>query len=242
MSRLLILACSRRKRSDPALLPAIERYDGPAFRVVRRFLRIQPAPPPSIYILSAKFGLIGQQEPIPDYDQPMTAERAGQLGPALVDKLRQIVSANCCSELFLCLGRTYLLAMSGFQACLPPGTSARVCDKGSGIRLTHLHDWLYGSAPERSRIPAEPSPCQTATLRGQRVTGTPQELLAVASRALQEGTLEAGPCHSWYVSIDGQCVPPKRLVGRLTGLPSSTFHTDQAVSILQQLGIMVLRR
>lgn len=31
--RLLILACSQRKRPDPGLLPAIERYDGPQFQV-----------------------------------------------------------------------------------------------------------------------------------------------------------------------------------------------------------------
>ncbi|MFN8458221.1 MAG: hypothetical protein U0401_26815 [Anaerolineae bacterium] len=29
--RLLILACSQRKRPDPGLLPAIERYDGGSF-------------------------------------------------------------------------------------------------------------------------------------------------------------------------------------------------------------------
>jgi len=33
-SRLLILSCSQRKRPDSGLLPAIERYDGPVFRVV----------------------------------------------------------------------------------------------------------------------------------------------------------------------------------------------------------------
>jgi hypothetical protein len=40
---MLILACSRRKRPDEGLLPAIEPYDGPAFRMVRRFLREMPA-------------------------------------------------------------------------------------------------------------------------------------------------------------------------------------------------------
>jgi hypothetical protein len=40
---MLILACSRRKRPDEGLLPAIERYDGPAFRVLRHFLREMPA-------------------------------------------------------------------------------------------------------------------------------------------------------------------------------------------------------
>jgi len=37
--RLLILSCSQRKRPDPSLLPAIERYNGPPFQVLRRYLR-----------------------------------------------------------------------------------------------------------------------------------------------------------------------------------------------------------
>jgi hypothetical protein len=36
--RMLILACSQRKLLDEGLLPAVERYDDPAFRVLRRFL------------------------------------------------------------------------------------------------------------------------------------------------------------------------------------------------------------
>jgi hypothetical protein len=48
--RLLIAACSQRKRADEGLLPAIERYDGPVYRVLRRFLRQHPSKPPGIYI------------------------------------------------------------------------------------------------------------------------------------------------------------------------------------------------
>lgn len=54
--RLLILSCSRRKRLDTDLLPAIERYDGPAFRVLRRFLRERPFEAPDVLILSAEHG------------------------------------------------------------------------------------------------------------------------------------------------------------------------------------------
>src|SRR5262245_4306372 len=36
---LLIMACSQRKRSEPNLLPAIERYDGVHFRVLRKAQR-----------------------------------------------------------------------------------------------------------------------------------------------------------------------------------------------------------
>ncbi len=62
--RLLILSCSRRKRLDKDLLPAVERYDGPAFRVLRRFLREMPFEAPDVPILSAEYGLIPHDLPI----------------------------------------------------------------------------------------------------------------------------------------------------------------------------------
>ena len=36
---LLIVTCSQRKRSDPELLPALERYDGIFFRIIRKARR-----------------------------------------------------------------------------------------------------------------------------------------------------------------------------------------------------------
>jgi exonuclease SbcC len=36
--RLLILSCSRKKKTTSQLLPALERYDGPSFRVARKFI------------------------------------------------------------------------------------------------------------------------------------------------------------------------------------------------------------
>ena len=37
--RLLILGCADRKRDSSGLLPALDRYDGPAYRMIRNFLR-----------------------------------------------------------------------------------------------------------------------------------------------------------------------------------------------------------
>jgi hypothetical protein len=41
--QLLVLSCSQRKLPNPEPLPALERYDGPAFRVLRKFLRESPS-------------------------------------------------------------------------------------------------------------------------------------------------------------------------------------------------------
>ncbi len=70
--RLIILSCSQKKRYERAR--AIDMYDGPAFRIVRNYLKTKDGI--DVKILSAKYGLIGQDEIIDIYDQKMTRESA----------------------------------------------------------------------------------------------------------------------------------------------------------------------
>ena len=54
MKHLLVMGCSETKRT-PGLLPAIDRYDGSAYRVLRSYLREREWPTNlSIAVLSAK--------------------------------------------------------------------------------------------------------------------------------------------------------------------------------------------
>lgn len=56
--QLLVLGCSQTKRDAPGLLPAIDRYDGSSYRVLRSYLRDCDWPEQlSVAILSAKYGL-----------------------------------------------------------------------------------------------------------------------------------------------------------------------------------------
>ena len=81
--RLLILSCSQRKHETQELLPAIERYNGPLFFVLRHFLRERPrqARQLDVYILSAVYGLIPGNLPIEWYDRKMDLSRAIELQP-----------------------------------------------------------------------------------------------------------------------------------------------------------------
>jgi hypothetical protein len=81
---LIVLGCSATKFPTDTGLPAICLYNGPAFKVLRAFLRHYRWPSPlSIAILSAKHGMIGALASILPYDQRMTSERASQLAPAV---------------------------------------------------------------------------------------------------------------------------------------------------------------
>lgn len=73
-----MLGCSARKVKTPGLLPAIERYDGPVYRIIRAH-KAAGHRLPAILILSAKYGLIPSNHPIHFYDLEMTDRIAASL-------------------------------------------------------------------------------------------------------------------------------------------------------------------
>ena len=80
MKRLLIVACSASKKATSGDLPALVRYDGTFYRVIRRWLNEAPQTNQLTWlILSARFGLIHADTPIPNYDQRLTVRRAMEL-------------------------------------------------------------------------------------------------------------------------------------------------------------------
>jgi len=247
--RCLVLSCSQAKRGDIALLPAIERYDGPAFRVVRKFLREASSELQNVHvlILSAKYGLIAADEPIADYDQQMTAARAQELHDKLLKAFKERVVQADYNEVFLSLGRNYLAALDGCEALLPSQVLI-VSQSSLGKKLAELRAWLYGQQPGQ-QDEGDPAPLERlqkgarghSVIRGVSVKMTPDEVLSVARRGLAEGQGKPANYRSWYVQIDDRRVGPKWLVSQLTGLPVSAFVADEARRVLKRLGVAVHR-
>ncbi len=106
---LLIMACSQRKRPEPQPLPAIERYDGPAFQVLRKWQRAQTAPAPlTALVLSAEFGLIPVTQPLPFYEHRLTpTEAADPAWQAVIAARLHPYLALLPTAIFLHLGHTY---------------------------------------------------------------------------------------------------------------------------------------
>lgn len=247
--RCLVLSCSQAKRADAVLLPAIERYDGPAFRVVRKFLR--EAPPDlqnvDIFVLSAQYGLIAADEPIADYDQRMTVARARELRDGVFSTFQERIAQAGYGEVFLSLGRNYLAALNGCEALLP-SESLVVSRSSSGKKLAELRAWLYGQQhseqSERASVPLarlQRWEKGRSVIRGVLIEMTPDEVLVAARQALAEGRGNPTNYRSWYVQVDDQRVGPKWLVSQLAGLPVSAFVADEARRVLRQLGIQVHR-
>lgn len=150
MSRLLIIACSARKTQTPTSVPAIDRYDGPAFRVIRKYLRENSNRRIKVLILSAKFGLIESSQPIPYYDLRLDAGQAATLRTVVLDRFRAAIGSSKYRFLGVCLGRDYRNAFDGFEALVPKGTKVTAISGGLGQRLTNLRTWLRMSEPDDS--------------------------------------------------------------------------------------------
>ncbi len=141
---LLLLACSQRKRPDADLLPAWERYDGGTYRVMRNLRRRGVWPfTVDVYILSARFGLIPAEQPIPDYDQRMTRTRARELRPQVLQALEKLLATGQYDTLYLDLGQDYLPAVEGWEHLARKyGVAYQQARGRIGQRLRALRQWL----------------------------------------------------------------------------------------------------
>jgi len=139
---LLIVGCSQRKRSDPGLIPAIERYDGGHFRVLRKAKADGYWPENlDVLILSAKYGLITSHTPIEYYDQRMTSDQARQLNAQTVEKLRCSWGQCSYDEVYVDLGQGYYAAIEEIIRCFST-RSVRYAEGRIGVRLAQLKRWL----------------------------------------------------------------------------------------------------
>lgn len=158
---LLIISCSQQKvQSDErfpsdGLLPAIDRYDGPTYRCLRKFrdVNVDNKFPNNlrILILSAKFGLIHPETEIPVYDLKMTAERAEEIRHEVKLDLYHClhfykIAYGGMDQVFINLGKTYRQTLDGFHW----GTiSTMEASGGIGLKTQQMKAWLERLAEER---------------------------------------------------------------------------------------------
>jgi hypothetical protein len=253
--RSLILSCSASKSTAAEPLPALERYRGPAFTVVRRYLRAHPAALTidlQIGILSAEYGLIGPDTLIPPYNRRMTRGRAVVLQPHVIAVLRDWLAPQKSVRIFMMLGKDYQPAVEPLDAWLPGEVVEMVVAAGgSGRKQQQLARWLDGVAEEQ---PGDEDPIQIAmdlpeleprghaVLRGTTIKVTSDEILRFVRKWIAEGDEGYRRSRDWLAQVGPYAVAPKWLAARLSGVPVSRFTADEARRVLQQLGIPLLRR
>lgn len=129
-------------------MPAIERYDGPAFRVLRKALTDGVIGPDThIRLVSAKHGLISAMGAwIRDYDQRMNPKRAAVLAPSVsLDLYTWFRQHPICDGVFVNVGRDYAPTLAGLgDYCRRHDIPYAEAAGSMGQRLAMMKAWLVG--------------------------------------------------------------------------------------------------
>lgn len=137
---LLIIACSQRKKAEPAVAAAWDVYDGVIYRVLKKRLGPRNTWPGwlDVLIVSAKYGVIRPGRRIRPYDQRMpSGGRPGRLNGAL----QRLVSEHDYGFIHVNLGQPYQRAIGDVVALFP---KARVTAAAGGIgqRVAQTCAWI----------------------------------------------------------------------------------------------------
>lgn len=139
--QLLVLGCSQTKRTTAGELPALDRYDGTHYRVVRKFLREHVWPADlSVAILSAEHGLFGGLKPIANYDLRMHPTRAQELAASCKSTLSNWSTTH--DRIHFALGKDYLPAVNDWIASDLKGRS-EIFEGEIGMKSHHIKNFLH---------------------------------------------------------------------------------------------------
>lgn len=244
--RLLVIACSGSKKDSAELMPAIDRYDGPMWKVLRSFTqgKLMSEIEMDIYALSAEYGLIPATQPIPWYDRIMTEERAKELHNRALGELSYLLGKNY-SQVCFALSQLYLLALHGWENAIPQGLTVTITDGPMATKLGQLRSWLRGESWRSQEYSSDyllsAKIKSEVVLKGVILRFTREEVLQRARLALAASTPGADGYKDWCVKIDGQAVAPKWLVSQISGIPVRDFDAKEARRVLLGLGIDIER-
>ena len=146
MAKLLILGPSYRRNASPEPLPAMERYDGLFYRIIKRNMNKVREKGIDIFIITEDLELVTPETKLPY--KPPVGNKWRTLPPTTrdpekVEKLRsqilEIVRNRKYDEIFIALNKHY-------QALLPdltPYTKKVITSsKGLGSKAKELKEWL----------------------------------------------------------------------------------------------------
>lgn len=235
---LILVSCSQAKTSAKGSIPAGERYDGPTFRLIRKFLReAKNSFEPKIYIISAKFGFIPFDAPIPYYDQKMDLCRAYRLRTENTSKIVQACKKNRIKKVIICVSQIYLSSIDT-EFLEKENLVVEVAKGPPGKRLAFLYKAVYGHERPKDKI-SDQKVTGKAFLKGFSIELSTPDIFAKIEEFLKDSGGDEDNFLYWYVPYRNKKIAPKWLVSNLTGLHVSCFSSDESRRVLRQLGVPV---
>jgi hypothetical protein len=236
LSSLVILGCSQRKRLTSHLLPAIDRYDGPVFRVLRKHTRDVPEDSIDACVLSGRFGLIPGKFLVPRYDLRIAGGDHATLRLQVEKQLKRTLHKIQPERLFVSVGSQYWPLIQETLTREVPPARIEVATGGIGGRASQLAHWLRSGEGKGDDITSDRA-FGEAVLLGTSVRLGRAEVLLEARKALLADPAAARRFETWYVSVGQERVAPKWLVSVLFNKPVASFRTADARRVLSLLGV-----
>ena len=234
---LVILGCTKRKTRTSRLVPAVERYEGPAFQVFRKYARERSTScDATVWVLSARFGLISGDRIIPRYDRKLKSVRVQALCARVRNQLELALRQFSPERVFVSVGRAYMPVIAEpLRHKLRGHGRVFMARGGIGGRASQLARWLRRGRRPKARAWAEPG--GEASLLGTTVRLSRGDVIAAAEEALMRSPRDATRFETWYVPVSDERVAPKWLVSLIFHKPVGRFRTADARRVLKQLGV-----
>lgn len=143
---LLVLGCSKAKTNTTEPLPAIERYDGPTFRMVRKMFFDGLHLDVDLAVLSGKYGFLQPSSRIPNYDFRLLpgGPPPAEAGTWRQDLLKQVGSRHY-KEVFLAMGPDYRRALGELHVKYGR-TKFQTSEGTNGTRLAQTKRWIISKS------------------------------------------------------------------------------------------------
>jgi len=138
--KLLIISCSQRKRNLQSLIPAMDLYDGPMYRMIRNFKPIYYNGV-DLMIVSAKYGLMQHNHRIRTYDKRLKEDHIPRLREQTKIRLERKLSSAVYDEILLSMGKDYLQLFNGIEE-MAPQCKISVAKGRIGEKLHETKVWL----------------------------------------------------------------------------------------------------
>ena len=156
VGHLIILGCSNRKINNPNFdrVPALEVYDGPNYRVLRKYLRENGWPPGlMIKIISAKHKILDATTLIKPYNQRLDKRTAKKMNSEVMKNLGELELPE---TVFINIGEDYLPAISCITT-LFGSDRITYAEGGIGQKQQALKQWLHDLPNCPSPVPFQQS-------------------------------------------------------------------------------------
>ena len=148
-NKILIIPSSIGRIKTTENLPAIERFTGVYFKVIRRWRREGHVKNVLVLILTDRFGLVEEQTPIPYYEPTFGQFGHLKLDPILKNSLREqslgilqkILGAHKVDEIYINASKEFRELLFDIEKI----TSAKITyaqGRGIGPKSAHMRDWI----------------------------------------------------------------------------------------------------